>query len=97
MSWKTAASKIYEARVVTDALVRLAKRFDRATLPLSDEELQTLAERAREYFKAFRSEARKERLLKYKIHISTLYGEECVGLVWEELVKINNEIGYEEK
>ena len=97
MSWKAEASKIYEARVVTDALARLAKRFDLTTLPFSDEELQTLAERARESFRAFRSEEKKERLGRYKARLSTLYGEACVGPVWAALEEINNEIGYEEK
>jgi hypothetical protein len=53
MSQKAEASKIYEARVVTDALARLGKRLDLKTLPFSDEELQTLAERARESFCGF--------------------------------------------
>lgn len=97
MSWKAEASRIYEARVVADALARLAKRFDFKTLPFSDEELQTLAKRARESFNAFRSEEKKERLGRYKVHLSTLYGEACVGPVWAALEQINNEIGYEEK
>jgi hypothetical protein len=97
MSWKAEASKIYEARVVAGSLARLAKRFDLTTLPFSKEELQTLAERSRESFRAFRSEEKKERLSRYKTHLSTLYGEACVGPVWAALEQINNEIGYEEK
>ncbi len=97
MSQKAAATRIYEARVVADALARLTKRFDLKTLPFSDEELQTLAIRARESFRAFRSEEKKERLVRYKTHLSTLYGEACVGPVWIALMEINNEIGYEEK
>jgi hypothetical protein len=97
MSWKAKHHKIYEARVVSDALGRLAKRFDLKTLPFSDEELQTLAKRARESFRAFGSEEKKERLGKYKAHLSSLYGEACVGPVWVALEEINNEIGYEEK
>jgi len=97
MSWKGKHHKIYEARVVSDALGRLAKRFDLKTLPFSDEELQTLAKRARESFRAFGSEEKKERLGKYKAHLSSLYGEACVGPVWVALEEINNEIGYEEK
>jgi hypothetical protein len=94
MSRKAEESKIYEARVVTDTLARLAKRFDLKALPFSDEELQTLAERARESFIALRSEEKKERLGRYTAHLSTLYG---VGRVSAALEQINNDIGYEEK
>lgn len=82
---------------VNDALNRLAKRFDLKTLPLSDRELQILAKRARESFMAFGSEEKKERLGRYKVHLSSLYGETCVGPVWAALEEINNEIGYQEK
>jgi hypothetical protein len=94
MSWKAEARKIYEARVVADALARLGKRVDVKGLPFSDKELETLARRARQ---AFRSEKRKERLDKYKAHLSSLYGERRVGTIAAALHKINNEIGYEEK
>lgn len=97
MSWKAQDQKIYEARVVTDSLARLAKRFDLTTIPLTDEELRTLAKRARESFRAFGSEEKKERLARYKAHLSRLYGERSVGPVWAALEEINNEIGYEEK
>jgi len=97
MSSKAHHQKAYEARVVTDSLARLAKRFDLTALPFSDEELQTLAKRARESYRAFGSEAKKERLARYKAHLSTLYGEASVGPVWAALEEINNEIGYEEK
>jgi hypothetical protein len=97
MSWKAHHHKAYEARAVTDCLARLAKRFDLTTLPFSNEELQTLAKRARESFRAFGSEEKKERLARYKAHLSTLYGEASVGPVWTALEEINNEIGYEEK
>jgi len=97
MSWKAQHHKAYEARVVTDSLARLAKRFDLTTLPFSHEELQTLAKRARESFRAFGSEKKKERLARYKAHLSTLHGEASVGAVWAALEEINNEIGYEEK
>ena len=92
-----AHDKAYEARVVTDSLVRLAKRFDLTTLPFSPDQLQTLAKRARESFSAFGSEVKKERLARYKTHLSTLHGEAIVGAVWAALEEINNEIGYEEK
>jgi predicted Zn-dependent peptidase len=97
MSLEAEASKIYEARVITDALARLAKRFDLKRLPFSDDELQTLAERLRESFRAFGSEEKKERLVRYMAHLSTLYGEHCVGRISTALEQINNEIGYEEK
>ena len=97
MSWKAQHHKAYEARVVSDSLARLARRFDLATLPFSDEELQTLAKRARESFRAFGSEEKIKRLAKYKAHLSTLYGEASVAPVWAALEEINNEIGYEEK
>ena len=73
MSWKTEARKIYETRAVADFLARLANRFDLKSLPFSDEELQTLATRARE---SFRSEKKRERLERYKARLSALYGEE---------------------
>jgi len=97
MSWKAQHHKIYEARVVADSLARLAKRFDLTTLPFSEEELQTLAKRARESFRAFGSEEKKERLARYKTHLSILYVETSVEPVWAALKEINNEIGYEEK
>jgi len=93
MSWKAEARKIYEARVVADSLARLASRFDLKSLPFSDEELQTLATRARE---SFRSDKR-ARLDRYKAHLSALYGEERVATISAALQDINNAIGYDEK
>jgi len=81
--------------VVTEALARLAMRFDLKSLPFSKEELQTLAERAHESFGA--PEVEKERLGQYKVHLATLYGEPGVGRIWAALEQINNEIGYEGK
>jgi len=95
MSSNAEADKIYEARVVADALTRLALRFDLKSLPFSTEELQTLAERARASFKA--SPEQKAELARYKEHLSTLYGAPGVGRVWAALEQINNDIGYEEK
>ena len=97
MSWKAEHHKIYEARVVTDALARLAKRFDLATLPFSGEELQTLATRARESFRAHGSDERQRQFARYRAHLASIHGEASVGPVWAALVEINNEIGYEEK
>ena len=97
MSWKAQHHKVYEARVVTDSLARLAKRFDLTALPFSGEELQTLAKRARESFRAYGSDEKMKRLARYRAYLSSLYGEESVGPVWAALEEINNEIGYEEK
>lgn len=97
MTWRARQHKIDEARVVTDSLARLAKRLDLTTLPFSAEELQTLAERARESFRAYRSEERRERLAGYRMHLAVRYGEQVVGPVWAALEEISNEIGYEEK
>ncbi|TAK87593.1 MAG: hypothetical protein EPO20_03735 [Betaproteobacteria bacterium] len=80
--------------MVKDSLAKLAERFELETLPFSDEELQALAKRARE---SFRSKQKRERLDRYKAHLSTLYGEESVGMVSAALEEINNAIGYEEK
>ena len=97
MSWKGQHRKDYEARVLADSLARLAKRVVLKTLPFSEEELQTLARRARESFRSSRSEAKRERLAGYKAHLSGLYGQERTDLVWGALEAINNEIGFEEK
>jgi hypothetical protein len=95
VSWKAEANKIYEERVVNDALARLAQRLDVKALPFSDEELKTLAKRSRE---AFSSPAKKgERLERYKAHLASNHGADVVAGVASALVEINNEIGYEEK
>ena len=92
MSWKAEAHKIYEARVLKDALRRLAEEVK--SLPFSEDELHTLAKRSRE---AFRSEKKRERLDRYKAHLSSRYGPESVAEISAALEKINNAIGYEEK
>src|SRR5262245_60840879 len=81
MSWKAEHRKVYEGCVVTVSLARLAKRSDLKALPFSDDELQTLAKRARESFRAFGSQEKKERLARYQAHRSTLYGETRVAPV----------------
>lgn len=95
MSWKAEAHKIYEERVVRDSLARLAKRFDLKSLPFLEEELQTLAKRARESFR--NPERKRERLDKYKTHLSNRYGADLIAKISSMLEEINNEIGYEEK
>jgi hypothetical protein len=95
MNSKAEDGKIYEARIVADTLTRLAMRFDLKSLPFSDEELQTLAGRARESFKA--PAGQKEELGRYKTHLATRYGNPFVGRVWAALEQINNDISSEEK
>jgi lysyl-tRNA synthetase class I len=97
MGWKAEHHRIYEARVVTDSLARLAKRIDPESLPFSEEELRLLAKRARQWFRAYGSEEKRERLSRYKAHLAALHGEASVDPVWAALEQINNEIGYEEK
>ena len=95
MSWKTEARKIYETRVVADSLAQLAKRFDLKSLPFSDEELQTLAIRARQ---SFRSEKKREQLERYKARLAALYGEERVGAIsaaLEDINQFNSRAGFE--
>jgi hypothetical protein len=69
----------------------LAGRFD--NLPFSSDELATLAKRARESFRR----RKRERLEKYKAHLSAIHGRETVEMVSAALEEINNAIGYEEK
>lgn len=95
MSREAQFNKIYQERVVNDALARLAKRLDVKSLPFSDDELKTLAKRFRESF--FGSEKKKERLSRYQAHLAKIHGAEAVAGVSSLLEEINNEIGWEEK
>ena len=95
MSWKAEAHKIYEERVVNDALARLAERFDLKGLPFPDEELKTLARRSRESFR--NPEKWRKRLDRYKAHLAKNYGADLVANISSALEEINNAIGYEEK
>jgi hypothetical protein len=95
MSWEAKARKVYEERVVRDSLSRLSKAFDIAKLPFSEEELLTLAKRARESFR--NPERKREQLERYKVHLSNSYGVDLVSSISSRLEGINNEIGYEEK
>ena len=95
MSRKAEAHKIYEERVVNDALARLAERVELKSLPFSDEELKTLARRSRESFR--NPEKRRERLDRYKAHLAKSYGADLVTNIVSTLEAINNAIGYEEK
>jgi hypothetical protein len=49
MSWKTKARRVYEARVMKEILAKLEGRIDLNSLPLSKEQLQTLAKRSRDF------------------------------------------------
>jgi len=49
MSWKTTARRVYEARVMKEILAKLEGRIDLNSLPLSKEQLQTLAKRSRDF------------------------------------------------
>jgi hypothetical protein len=95
MSWKAKAHNIYEERVVRDSLIRLSEAFDLENLPFSEEELQTLAKRARESFR--NPEKTKERLDAYKTYLSNSYGADLVSNISLKLEEINKKIGYEEK
>jgi hypothetical protein len=95
MSWKAEAHRIYEERVVNDSLARLAERLDLKGLPISDEELKTLAKRSRESFRD--PEKRGERMNRYKAHLAKNYGTDLVAKISAALKEIHNEIGYEEK
>jgi hypothetical protein len=95
MGWKGTAHKIYEARVLEDCLSRLMQKLAVTELPFSKDELHTLAKRARESFR--NGEKKKERLDRYKTHLSKIYGTGIVETVSATLEEINNEIGYEEK
>ena len=95
MSWKGEARKIYEDRVLNDALTRLGLRLGGERLPFSDAELRTLARRHRE---AFNNSVKKgDRLARYKAHLARTHGTDVVTRVSAALEEINNEIGYEEK
>jgi hypothetical protein len=95
MSWKAEANRIYEQRVLADALARLAARLDRGTIPLSDAELATLAKRARA---ALRNPEKKgERLARYQAHLAKSYGIDAITAISKVLEEVLNEIGYEEK
>ncbi len=93
MSWKAEARKIYEERVLNDALTRLAAQLDVKGLPLSEVELRTLARRSREAFR----KRRNERLERYKAHLTRIYGADLIANISAALETINNAIGYEEK
>ena len=93
VSSESRANRIYEDRVVKDSLARLSASL--TDIPFTHEELHTLAKRARQAF--YGSEKKKERLVRYKAHLSRIYGDATVAPVFSKLEEINNQIGYEEK
>ena len=95
MSWKAEALRIYEERVLVDALARLGQRLDRSAIPLSDEELKTLAKRFRRALG--NPEKHGTRLARYRAHLAKSHGIEAITAVSDALEKVLNEIGYEEK
>jgi hypothetical protein len=84
---------MYEARVIDDAVDRLRKSIIPAALRFTDEEVLTLAKRARESFRR----RDKEPLERYGAHLSKIYEASIVSSTIQELEHINNAIGYEEK
>jgi hypothetical protein len=95
MSWKAEANRIYEQRVLADALGRLAARLDRSAVPLSDAELETLAKRTRAALG--NPEKKGERLARYRAHLAKSHGIEPITAISKVLEEVLNEIGYEEK
>ena len=86
MGWKAEHRRIYEERVLEEALTKLWSVVDRKSVPLSDEELRTLARRARQHFRT----RNRERLEKYKDHLAKSYVAEAVAAIASKLEDINN-------
>jgi hypothetical protein len=95
VSQEAKARKIYERRILTDAMSRLAKTLDLDGLPLSEVEVQTLQKRTRAAI--FGSPRRKEQLARYKAHLATMYSSTVVEHLARHLEEINNQIAWEEK
>jgi len=93
MSGDAKRKRQYEDRVIEDSLVRLRESVGQSALPFTQEEIQTLAIRARESYRR----RDKERLDRYGIHLSKIYGISIVSSTITALESINNAIGYEEK
>ena len=95
MSWKGKTLRIYEERVLADALARLGQRLDRSAIPLTDAELKTLVKRFR---KALGNrEKHGARLDRYRAHLTKNHGIDAITAVSKVLEGVLNEIGYEEK
>jgi hypothetical protein len=94
MGWKAKAERIYETRVIDDALKRLSTT-GREEIALSKSELRTLAIRTRQAIR--NSPLKRERLERYKAHLSKSYRPELISQLALKLEEINNQIAYEEK
>jgi len=94
VSWKAEARRIYENRIIDDALSRL-RGFELKDIPLSQSELRTLTVRTRQAI--FGSPLKKQRLERYKQHLVKTYGADVISRLSLALEEINNQIAYEEK
>lgn len=94
MGREAEARRIYEDRVIDDALARLAA-VGRMGMPLSESELRTLAVRTRQAI--FGAPLKRQRLERYKQHLARDYGPDVISRLSATLEEINNQIAYEEK
>lgn len=94
MGREAEARRIYENRVIDDALIRLTGAGLK-DLPLSQSELRTLAVRTRQAI--FGSPLKRQRLERYKQHLARTYGPDVISRLSLTLEEINNQIAYEEK
>ena len=94
MSWKAEARRIYENRIIDDALGRL-RGAALKDVPLSQSELRTLAVRTRQAI--FGSPLKRQRLERYRQHLAKNYGPDVISRLSLILEEINNQIAYEEK
>ena len=94
MGREATARRIYENRVIDDALIRLTGVGPK-DIPLSQSELRTLAVRTRQAI--FGSPLKRQRLERYKQHLAKNYGPDAISRLSLILEEINNQIAYEEK
>jgi hypothetical protein len=94
VGWKAEARRIYENRVIDDALDRL-RGAGLKDIPLSQSELRTLAVRTRQAI--FGSPHKRQRLDRYQRHLAKNYGPDVISRLSLTLEEINNQIAYEEK
>jgi hypothetical protein len=91
---KAEARRIYENRIIDDALGRL-RGAGLNHISLSQSELRTLAIRTRQAI--FGSPLKRQRLEKYNQHLAKNYGPDVISRLSLTLEEINNQIAYEEK
>jgi hypothetical protein len=94
VSWKAEARRIYENRIIDDALGRL-RGAALKDVPLFQSELRTLAVRTRQAI--FGSPLKRQRLERYRQHLAKNYGPDVISRLSLTLEEINNQIAYEEK